>query len=72
MNTELAKAIFEAGFRAGYNSGHDHAVALEWGSYSREPDSGHEAWVAYVQPCLDPTNYSPLNMDDVNSWENIP
>lgn len=72
MNTELAKAIFEAGFRAGYNSGNDHAVAHEWGSHSREPSSGDKAWRRDVLPYLDPTSFTPLNIDDPSSWGNIP
>ena len=73
MDEKLIKAIFAAGFRAGYDNGIDNATAWEWGSGHTNASDPDEAWEEDVEPYLNTdVDGNKLDINDPNSWENIP
>lgn len=67
---ELAKAIFAAGFRLGHKYGQDAAVAADWGTHSREPQTPESAWERDVKWMLE-TKFEPLDPDEPKDWEKV-
>lgn len=72
MTTDLIKAIWASGWRAGHESGSDAAFAYGWGSRSDKPQNPESAWAEDIQWRLDTEGYYKLEMENPQSWNHVP